>query len=304
MVIGVEDIPVTGETVTGKSVEYQAGGKGGNQACACSMLGGDTTFLSVVGNDDFGGMLRNSMERAGVKTAHINVCDRHTGTAVIYVNKSGNNCIVVVPGANALCDVSLIEENIALIEECTTMLVQLEVNLEGVYWAIERAAALKKRIILNPAPMPDAIPDRIFPLLDYITPNETELMKLTGILTDSPEAVEMAARSILKKGVKNVLVTMGGQGAMLLNSEGATRYAPPDVTVVDTTAAGDTFNGAIAVALEKGLSIGDAINFANLAGTVTVSRRGAQDSIPSLREVGEFAVSRGLRCPIQYISRQ
>lgn len=298
MVIGVENIPVIGETIIGTSLQYLAGGKGANQAFACGKLGGDTTFLTAVGSDDFGAILRTNLENAGVDMSRVKISSAPTGTAVIHVNKNGNNCISVIAGANADCDLEYIHQNEDLVRMCDILLAQLEIPPDGVYHAIELASRLGKTVVLNPAPAPDSIPKRIYPMLSYITPNETELQKLTKMPVDTMDGVKVAAKALHAKGVRNVLVTLGGQGALLVNESGEQHFAPPDIPVVDTTAAGDTFNAAIAVALGEGLPIEKAIAFANLAGTITVSRSGAQVSVPSLVEVREFAASIGVQSPV------
>lgn len=293
MVIDVEEIPIVGETVIGRSVQYLPGGKGANQAYACAMLGGHTTFLTALGRDDFGSILRGNLAKAGVDMQYTAASGLPTGTAVIYVNRRGNNCIVVVTGANDDCDTGYIQANIERLRECDLLLVQMEVPQSAVYYAVETAARLGKKVILNPAPAPDKLPDRIYPLLHYITPNETELQKLTGCPVDTLEEIQAAAGALLQKGAGNILVTLGAKGAMLVNRDGARHFMPPDIPVVDTTAAGDTFNAAIAVALCEGKSIEQAIEFANLAGTIAVSRRGAQASVPSREEIRDYAASLG-----------
>lgn len=289
MVIGVDDIPVIGETVMGKSIQYITGGKGANQAYACGALGGNITFLSAVGKDDFGFDLKANLSRANVCVDYIRNSERPTGMAVIYVNKKGDNCIVVIEGANRDCNLEYLRQNDHLIEQCDYLLVQLEIPLESVFYAIERAHSLGKTVILNPAPAPvNGIPEKVYAMVDYITPNETELRKLTGIPADSLSDIKKAGEVLLGKGVKNVIVTLGSQGAMVINSEMAKQFRPPDIKVVDTTAAGDVFNAAIAVSLTEKNSIEDAVMFANIASTISVSRKGAQSSIPSREEVERF----------------
>lgn len=284
-------IPVPGETIKGTKVEKFPGGKGANQAVACGKLGGAISFLSVLGNGGDEYLLTEML-------ASSNVCDNFikkvdtvpTGTAYIAVDVKGRNSIIVVPGANDFCSSAYLDGCDDEFVKADIVLLQMEIPSETVYHAVEKAYSLGKTIILNPAPAPNEIPDRIYKKLDYITPNETELAKLTHMPVATSEDVCIAAKKLLAKGVGNVIVTLGGKGAMLINGCGSTLFTPPDIKVVDTTAAGDTFNGAVCVALSEGRNIGDAITFANIASTISVSRKGAQSSIPSRKEVDLFSV--------------
>jgi len=209
-----------------------------------------------------------------------------TGVAVIYVNNQGDNCIVVIPSANNLCDEEYIRKHDNLLQEADYILLQMEIPVSSVHYAIKRAYELGKTILLNPAPAPDSIPDDILEKLDYITPNETELAKITGRECEKVEQISQATETLLKKGVKNVIVTMGERGALLANKNGIEVFpAFHAETVVDTTAAGDCFNAAFTVALAEGKSLRHALMFANAASSIVVSRQGAQSSIPSREEV-------------------
>lgn len=291
LVASVDRMPLLGETVRGHCFARIPGGKGANQAYACGKLGAPTLFVSRVGDDGLGDLILANMAEVGVDCAYLcSTPGQPTGTATIWVDQSGNNSIVVVAGANAACDIRYLSGCADAFAQSDLLLVQLETPQEGIRYAIEQCAALGKIVILNPAPAPDKLPDDWYPLLDYITPNETELQKLTGVAdTRDLDTVREGCRILLDKGVKNVLVTLGSKGAMLVNGRGDSLFVPPDIKVVDTTAAGDTFNAAFAVRLLEGASPEEAIVFANLASTIAVSHKGAQTSVPSREEVQRFA---------------
>lgn len=289
MVATMQRMPARGETVQGTTTERIPGGKGANQAYACGKLGASAVFVSMVGDDGLGETIIGNMQSVGVETHYIGTAEgTATGTAFIWVDEAGNNSIVVIPGANAKCDSAYINSCSPAMKDSSIVIAQLETPAEGIYHCLRAAATQGKMIILNPAPAPNSIPDDILALLDYITPNETELQKLTGATTDNLKSVEQGCRVLLDKGVKNVLVTLGFKGAMLVNQRECTVYAPPTVRVVDTTAAGDTFNAAFAVKILEGSTPGQAIIFANAASSLAVSRKGAQTSIPYRQEVEQF----------------
>ncbi len=286
--IRTESIPKAGETVMGRSVSINAGGKGANQAVACSRLGGDAAFLTVLGSDR-GKELARMFSDAGLDCSGVSILDdRQTGTAYITVDDNGRNSIVVIPGTNYDCTPEYLASQDHLLQASDIIVLQLEIPEETVNYAIRRGVELGKTIILNPAPAPDSINPEWFPLIDYLTPNETELEKISGMPVSSVEEAEAAAMALIRKGVRNVVATLGGNGALLVSRDGAEQFIPPDIKVVDTTAAGDTFNGAVAVYLSEGRSIQDAIVFANAAATLSVSRKGAQESIPSRKETDAF----------------
>ncbi len=285
-VINMENIPVVGETVMGTSFEMAFGGKGANQAYACARLGGNTCFLSAVGMDKDTDLMLQNFEKEKADISHILRLEQDpTGRAYIYVNAQGNNCIVVVSGANSSCTPAYLETCLPELEKANLVMLQMEIPQESVYYMIEQAYRLQKPILLNPAPAPDFIPDEILKKLDYITPNETELQKLTGILVEDLSSAKVAASTLIKKGVKNVIVTLGNNGALLVNHETCAHFPGKKVPVVDSTAAGDTFNAALAVYLTENHSIAEAIQFANYAGALSVSKKGAQSSVPKRSEV-------------------
>jgi ribokinase len=293
LVFGVYEMPRPGETVMSRSFREVPGGKGANQACACGKLGGNCTFLSAVGKDSMGEKAMDSLRSANVDTRKMLCCETlPTGMAAITVDSRGENSIVIVAGANSACDEAYIRQNEANIQTADIILTQQETPRECVSFLLERAKALGKCTILNPAPASGSLPDEMLRGLRYITPNETELGRLTNMRTQTMEEIALAARALYEKGVENVLVTVGARGALLYNRDGLETYpAFPVERVIDSTAAGDTFNAGLAVALAEGLSTACAIRFANAAAAISIGRSGAQTSIPSRAEVEQFLKS-------------
>ena len=281
--IDLAKMPVTGETILGRGIAYKAGGKGANQACAAGKLGGRVRMLGCVGQDEFGQKLVKSLSESGVETDYIKESrDLPTGTAVIYVDDNGDNSIVVIPGANRACDIEYLKEQDEQFHWCDYVVLQMEIPYEAVWYSVKRAKELGKMVILNPAPAPDEIPEEILSLVDYLTPNETEIIALNG---KSKDDIREGAEKLLSRGVSNVIATLGDRGALLVNRYGETFYPARKVVSVDTTAAGDCFNGAMVAALAEGQSEAEAILFANIASSIAVTRKGAQESLPIREEV-------------------
>lgn len=281
--IDLAKMPVTGETILGRGIAYKAGGKGANQACAAGKLGGRVRMLGCVGQDEFGQKLVKSLSESGVETDYIKESrDLPTGTAVIYVDDNGDNSIVVIPGANMACDIEYLKEQDEQFHWCDYVVLQMEIPYEAVWYSVKRAKELGKMVILNPAPAPDEIPEEILSLVDYLTPNEAEIIALNG---KSKDDIREGAEKLLSRGVSNVIATLGDRGALLVNRYGETFYPARKVVSVDTTAAGDCFNGAMVAALAEGQSEAEAILFANMASSIAVTRKGAQESLPIREEV-------------------
>lgn len=281
--IDLAKMPVTGETILGRGIAYKAGGKGANQACAAGRLGGRVRMLGCVGQDEFGQKLVKSLSESGVETDYIKESrDLPTGTAVIYVDDNGDNSIVVIPGANMACDIEYLKAQDEQFHWCDYVVLQMEIPYEAVWYSVKRAKELGKTVILNPAPAPDKIPEEILSLVDYLTPNETEIIALNG---KSKDDIREGAEKLLSRGVSNVIATLGDRGALLVNQYGETFYPARKVVSVDTTAAGDCFNGAMVAALAEGQSEAEAILFANIASSIAVTRKGAQESLPIREEV-------------------
>lgn len=286
MVIEMRRMPSIGETVMGDNLAYVPGGKGANQAYAAGKLGGQVTMLGCVGADSMGDSLLESLSGAGVHTEYIGRSrTQPTGTAVIYVDQEGDNSIVVVPGANGVCDRAYLEQHDLLIQESDYVLFQLEIPHDAVAYGIHKAKEYGKTVILNPAPAPDYLPDDLWQDIDYLTPNETELLKMTGQNVFSMENVLAGARQLLAKGIKNVLITLGDKGVLLVNHNTESLFPARKVQAVDTTAAGDCFNGALAAGIAEGMDLEEAVTFANRASSIAVTRKGAQTSIPQREEV-------------------
>ena len=286
MVMKVDHMPTAGETILCDGMKLVAGGKGANQACAAGRLGTDVTMLGAIGNDSHGEMQRDSLQRSGVDVSGLITKERvSTGTAFITVNKEGNNSIVVVQGANEQFTPEDIEAHRDLLEECEIVILQLEIPMDTVLYAVKLARTLGKTVILDPAPVPEHFPEELYQYVDIIKPNESELSRLTGI-ADAQNHLEEAVQIVKDHGVKNVLVTLGGDGVYLdTENESPVHIPAKKVEVVDTTAAGDSFTAALAAMLLEGKTLKEAAEFANQVSAIVVTREGAQDSIPTLQEV-------------------
>ena len=280
-------MPLEGETVLADGLLYNPGGKGANQAAAAAKLGGDVAMLGAVGRDGFGDVLAKSLADCGCDVSALRRVSAPTGTACIYVDEQGRNSIVVIAGANAYCDTEYLKECEDALETCDILMLQLEIPYDAVWYLAKKAHALGKTVILNPAPAPDEIPESVLKCVDWLTPNETELSRLTGMPCEEPSEIGEAAAKLQAMGVKNVLVTVGSRGAYLCTAEGAELIPTEKVKAVDTTAAGDCFNGAFAVALSEGQAPEDAVRFANKAASLSVTREGAQASLPSREEIAD-----------------
>ena len=290
MVMNVDHMPAEGETILCDGMTLVPGGKGANQACAAGRLGTDVAMLGAIGDDDYGALQLKSLSESGVEVGGLLKKEgQNTGTAFITVNKSGNNSIVVVPGANSAFRPEDIEANRELIEQCEIMILQLEIPLDTVCYAAKLAKSLGKTVILDPAPVPEHFPEELYEYVDIVKPNETELGMLTGIAEAQKHLTE-AAQVLKARGVKNVLVTLGGDGVYINPESGEEIRIPAcKVKVVDTTAAGDSFTAALAAMLLNGESLEAAAEFANRVSAIVVTRKGAQSSIPTIDEVVNYS---------------
>lgn len=290
MVMNVDHMPAEGETILCDGMTLVPGGKGANQACAAGRLGTDVAMLGAIGDDDYGALQLKSLSEAGVEVGGLLKKEgQNTGTAFITVNKSGNNSIVVVPGANSAFRPEDIEANRELIEQCEIMILQLEIPLDTVCHAAKLAKSLGKTVILDPAPVPEHFPEELYEYVDIVKPNETELGMLTGIAEAQKHLTE-AAQVLKARGVKNVLVTLGGDGVYINPESGEEIRIPAcKVKAVDTTAAGDSFTAALAAMLLNGESLEAAAEFANRVSAIVVTRKGAQSSIPTIDEVVNYS---------------
>lgn len=288
MVVKTGAFPRPGETVFGGSFGMFPGGKGANQAVCAAKLGGKVTFVGKLGKDIFSRKLMESMRRDGVILRHVLTDQRApTGTALITVDRSGENEIVVVSGSNMKLSAADLRAKNGLFRSAGVLLLQLEIPLPTVVFAARRARSHGTIVILNPAPAAK-LPADLLRVVDYLTPNETELAALTGRPTRSMKEIVSAAQLLLRRGVRNVVVTLGSRGALLVNNGTGKLYPALKVKAVDTTAAGDAFNGALAYSLAAGKTLDAAMQFANAVAAFSVGRMGAQGSMPTKTEMATF----------------
>jgi ribokinase len=283
--VQVPRLPRPGETVSDGSLFINHGGKGANQALAARRLGADVRLLAAVGDDAAGRGLREALAAAGVDVKGVALTTlAATGTALIVVDSSGRNQIAVAPGANRTLDV---EQASARSEDFTwaqVVMCQLEIPVATARWVLQTARSRGLTTILNPAPLPDTELD-FLELVDYLTPNEGEAERLAGARVNDPESAAEAAAILRSRGVGTVIVTLGEGGALARTGDRVLHVPAVPVDVVDTTGAGDAFNGALAVAVGYGHPLDQALHFANAAAALTCTRRGAQASLPTLEEV-------------------
>ena len=284
MTIKCGRLPLPGETVMGADFITGAGGKGANQAVAAARLGGNVTFVCKVGCDDLGDRAVLGYEADGIDTSRILRSVQPSGAALILVDEAGENSIAVAPGANGDLSVEDIESMSDLIRSADVLLIQLEIPVPSVMRAVQIAHEAGVFVILNPAPA-CPLPDEIFPCLSLIVPNRTETARMTGMELGDAYTAREAVRCLLRKGVENVILTMGSEGSQVYSKGAFTQIAALKVDAVDTTAAGDTFCGALAVAISEGLSLEAAAVFATKASALTVQKMGAQSSIPYRKEI-------------------
>lgn len=285
MVVKTGHIPKPGETVLGGTFFMNPGGKGANQAVAVARLGGDVTFISKIGNDIFGKQSTKIFDDEGVDIGGIYAeVNSPSGIALITVDDKGENSIVVAPGANAFLNADNVQSAFDKYPQASVLLVQLEIPMETVEAAINYAQSKSITVILNPAPMNKAVA-KFLDKIDIITPNAHEAEALSNhTITDVDSAI-VAAKKIQQQGVKTVIITLGEEGAILLTEDEVHHISTPKVEAIDSTAAGDVFNGAFAVALSEGKSLKNAVTFACRAAAIAVTKMGAQSSIPYRNEI-------------------
>jgi len=285
MIARVPRIPRPGETILGGEFFTAAGGKGANQAVAAARAGGDVTFIARVGKDMFGERALTGFSRDGIKVKFIKRDSyKPSGVALIFVSDSGENSIAVAPGANARLSPADVKRARTEFMRADVLLTQLETPLPTVIAAVKLAARNRVLTILNPAPA-QKLPDDLLEHVDILTPNESEAELLTGIKVAGEASGVRAASRLRARGVRTVIITLGAKGALVVNQDGYMRVPGFKVKPVDTTAAGDVFNGALAVALAKGFELRAAVRFANAAAAISVTRMGAQPSAPTRLEI-------------------
>lgn len=286
IVLETPRIPKVGETISGKTIMQTPGGKGANQAYAVGKLGGNVGMIGAVGDDSFGHTLKENLESVGVDAAGVEMFSGEpTGQAYIAVDEKGENSIILIAGTNGMVTKEMIKKNLKKIQESDIIIMQLEIPLEVVEYVKELAVEFGKIVIVDPAPAIANLPDSFWKGIDYIKPNETELEILIGKEMKNLEELKKGARIMLEKGVKNVVVTLGGDGCLFVSAEREEFFPANKVKVVDTTAAGDSFTAGMALALSKGENCKEAIQFGQKVSAIVVSRMGAQTSIPAIEEL-------------------
>jgi len=280
-----ERLPTPGETVTGGTLLINHGGKGANQAVAARRLGADVRFIGCVGDDTFGPELRQSMVAEGIGVQGLaTMAGMHSGTAVIVVDAVGRNQIAVASGANLHLTVDWVGRFLEDFAWAQVVICQLEVPLDTVLWTLRTARQYGATTVLNPAPA-QPMPPEIWALVDYVTPNEVEAAQVSGLPLAALSDADNVVRALLARGPRVVLLTLGAQGAFAGTLDQMVHVPAFPVTVVDTTAAGDAFNGALAVALAEGRPLAGAVRFANAAAGLACTQRGAQNSLPVRTQV-------------------
>lgn len=280
-------LPLPGETLLGAQYLNEPGGKGANQAYAAAKLGGQVAMLGRLGTDDHGKRMRANLEAVGCEVGGLQAIAGHSGVAVIFVAQSGQNSIVVVPGANERYLPEDLRADAHSLAGAELVLLQLETPMETVIAAARAAKSHGARVILDPAPAPQRLSLELLRNVDILTPNETEAAQLVGTpaKTLSPQQARNIGKQLQSSGPRTVIMKLGAQGCLLIEGESVTEIAAPVVQAVDTTAAGDVFNGALAVACSEGASLVEACRFATRAAAISVTRLGAQRSMPSRSEV-------------------
>jgi ribokinase len=288
MIIKVDRLPAPGETVIGGTFSTAAGGKGANQAVAAARAGAEVSFIARVGDDMFGEQALEGFAEDGIDVSHVlRDATAPSGVALIFVDEGGENSIAVASGANARVTPADVEAAKDSITGADVLVMQLETPIE----TVERAAALARehgvRVILNPAPA-QPLSDEVLGRVSILTPNETEAELLTGIQVEDDEGAAAAARALVARGVDTVILTLGSRGAFVFESGSGELVPSFQVRAVDTTAAGDVFNGSLAVGLAEGKPLAQAVRFANAAAALSVTKLGAQPSAPTRAEIETF----------------
>jgi ribokinase len=289
LVMRMERAPIGGETLPGQDFAMLPGGKGANQAVACARMGANVIMVGRVGIDPNGDVLKAGLAADGIDAREVRgLASTHTGVASIWVEGDGQNRIVLAPGANGMLDPASVARANTMIDMCGLLIVQLEVPLAAVEAAVARAYAAHVPVLLNPAPaLP--LPDEIWRQVDILVVNESEASAYAGMPVDDPNAAVAAGQLLRARGPDRVLVTLGAQGVVVIDGAGPRHSPAKKVKAVDTTAAGDTFIGALAAALCEGQSLDEAVELGQAAAALCVIRRGAQTSIPYRRQLAPAA---------------
>jgi len=294
----VPRLPTSGETLMGRGYRVDFGGKGSNQAVGCARLGAQVHFICRIGSDRFGDAAFNLYREEGVGVVHATRSgDAPTGVGFIVVEEeSGRNCIVIDPGANALLSAADVAEAETVLRSASVVLTQLEIPVTAAASAMERGRANGAITVLNPAPA-HSLPASLLRSVDFLTPNESEAKVLAGYPPDAEVEPHVVAQDLIRSGVKHVVITLGQQGALLVNADSRTHFRTVQVQAVDTTGAGDAFNAGLAVALAHRSSIEEAVEFATFTGAMAVTKEGVIPSLPGLGEVLAFLSDHKMGAP-------
>lgn len=295
LVTRIEAMPALGETRPARSFHMGFGGKGANQAVAAAKLGASVSMVGRVGEDMFGRSMRDNLVAQGVDVAHVRTLRGvESGVAPIFVDDDGGNAILVVAGANGHVDPAAVSEASGCLRRCALLLMQLEIPLETVYHTVDWANEAGVDVCLNPAPAVAGLDlDRLRGVA-YLVPNQTELAQLSGLAADTPDQAAIAARSLLDRGIRRVIVTLGADGALLVDADGVDAIAPVRVRATDTTGAGDAFIGAFAAHLAEGFGLRAALHRAVAYAADSVTRAGAQEAGATRAEFETFLQQHGL----------
>ena len=283
----MKKFPEAGETILGKSLELFPGGKGMNQCVSVARLGGNVEMVGMLGKDENGAVFLRIMQEEGIKSDNVFFCDKPTAVAQIQVNEDGQNRICVIPSANFEFGFEELEQIDGVIKNTELIILQLEMRLDVTKEIIRRAHGYGVKVMLNPAPAV-RLEKEILGLVDYITPNETELSILTKLPTETDEEVLVAAKKLLSYGTKTVIATLGNRGALIATKDSVEIVEGYTVKAVDTVAAGDSFNGAFAVALLEGKTLRQAVRFANAMGALTVTEKASRNAFSRASRRGKI----------------
>ncbi|NIF18432.1 ribokinase [Pantoea sp. Cy-639] len=286
LVARAQRLPRGGETLAGDSFFTAPGGKGANQAVAVARLGASVAMVGNVGDDAYGQQLRQALQTEGVDCQGVSVCEGvSSGVALIVVDAASQNAIVIIPGGNGLLGPESVRRFDSLLQQAEVIICQLEVPSATVAWTLARGRELGKTVILNPAPASGPLPSEWFAHIDYLIPNESEAEALAGVPVNDQDSARRAAERLRQLGAGKVIVTLGSEGALLVDGAGGRHFPAAKVVALDTTAAGDTFVGGFAAGLARGLSEEESIVLGQRAAALSVTRAGAQPSIPYLKEL-------------------
>lgn len=297
----VKRLPSTGETLLGTGYRVDYGGKGSNQAVGSARLGANVSFVARIGKDAFGEMALGLYRDEGIDVAHVKqTAAAPTGVGFIIVEAaSGNNCIAIDPGANELLSADDLSDCAAAFQSTSVVLTQLEIPVAAAEAALRFGRAVGAITILNPAPV-RPLPPSILQLVDVLTPNQVEAKVLTGRSPDDVIEPEQLARELIRSGVKQVVMTLGERGALIVTSSSTTHVPAISVSAVDTTGAGDAFNAGLAIALASGASLEAAVQFAVVTGGLAVTKEGVIPSLPSQNEIRQFYRECGTTLPVWF----